>query len=215
MKDLRINEIFYSIQGESSRAGLPTTFIRLSGCPLRCTYCDTEYAFKGGDRLSIEAILKQVKSYPARYVTVTGGEPLAQPAAITLMTALVEAGFKVSIETSGAFDITPIDNSVMVVMDLKTPDSNESSKNLMSNIKQLKKTDEVKFVICSRKDYDWAKQVIIDEKLEDKVALLMSSSWGQLPLSELANWILEDGLAIRFQTQLHKVIWPDSFGPGV
>lgn len=215
MQDLRINEIFYSLQGESSRAGLPTTFIRLSGCPLRCTYCDTEYAFKGGERLSIESVIDKVSAFPAKYITVTGGEPLAQPACFPLLSALVERGFKVSIETSGAFDISMINKNVMVVMDLKTPDSNECAKNLMSNIQHLKKNDEIKFVICSRSDYEWAKQVIKDEQLEEKVSLLISASWGEQPLSDLADWVLEDGLMIRFQTQLHKVIWPNSFGPGV
>lgn len=215
MQDLRINEIFFSIQGESSRAGLPTSFIRLSGCPLRCAYCDTEYAFKGGKRFSVDSIIDEVKKNPTKYITVTGGEPLAQLGCLPLMDSLCEQGFKVSLETSGAFDISKVDKRVMVVMDLKTPDSKESAKNLWSNIDHLKIDDQIKFVICSREDYLWSKKVITEHKLDTKASLLMSSSWQQQSLSELANWILEDGLNVRFQTQLHKVIWPNSFGPGV
>ena len=215
MQSLRINEIFFSIQGESTRAGLPTSFVRLSGCPLRCTYCDTEYAFKGGERSSINDVIDTLKKKPTKYVTVTGGEPLAQQACIPFLKELSEQGFMVSLETSGAFDISEVDPRVMVVMDLKTPDSNECSKNLFSNIQYLKLSDQIKFVICSRADYVWAKKIILDENLEIKVALLMSPSWEQQSLSDLANWMLEDGLNVRFQTQLHKVIWPNSFGPGV
>lgn len=215
MQQLRINEIFFSIQGESTRAGLPTSFIRLSGCPLRCTYCDTEYAFKGGKRMTIDSIMEEIAQYPTKYVTVTGGEPLAQNLCIDLLYQLVEAGYLVSIETSGAFDVSKVDPRVMLVMDLKTPDSGEEKKNLFSNLAYLKPTDQIKFVICSEKDYQWSKELIIEHQLTSKVELLFSASWGEQSLSELANWILADGLEVRFQAQLHKVIWPNSFGPGV
>lgn len=214
MQQLRINEIFFSIQGESVRSGLPTTFIRLSGCPLRCTYCDTEYAFKGGDRMSIDSIIEAVKKNPTKYVTVTGGEPLAQAQSLELMHQLVELGYLVSIETSGAFDVSKVDPRVMLVMDLKTPDSGEESKNLFSNLAHLKPTDQIKFVICSQRDYEWSRELIKEYQLSDKVELLMSASWGAQDLSQLAKWILDDGLQLRFQAQLHKVIWPDC-GAGV
>jgi 7-carboxy-7-deazaguanine synthase len=215
MQQLRINEIFFSIQGESTRSGLPTSFIRLSGCPLRCLYCDTEYAFKGGDRMSIDSIIEAVKKNPTKYITVTGGEPLAQAPCIDLMSQLAELGYYVSLETSGAFDVSKVDPRVMLVMDLKTPDSGEESKNLFSNLSCLKRTDQIKFVICSQKDYLWSKDIIEEHQLADKVDVLMSASWGAQDLSQLANWILEDGLQVRFQAQLHKVIWPNNFGPGV
>lgn len=215
MQQLRINEIFFSIQGESVNAGLPTSFVRLSGCPLRCTYCDTEYAFKGGQRMSIDEIVAKVKAYATPYVTVTGGEPLAQPLSLTLMQQLCDLGFHVSIETSGAFDISEIDKRVMVVMDLKTPSSGEVTKNLFSNLAHLKHTDQIKFVIGTQADYLWARDLICEHALEKRCQLLFSPSWEQQSLSELANWILEDGLMVRFQVQLHKVIWPNSYGPGV
>lgn len=215
MQQLRINEIFFSIQGESVRAGIPTTFIRLSGCPLRCTYCDTEYAFKGGKRYSIDALVEEAKNYPTKYITISGGEPLAQKDCWPLMTALCDEGFEVSLETSGAFDIADVDPRVMIVMDLKTPASNEEDKNLYSNIPLLKSTDQIKFVICDREDYLWSKALIKTQELEDKVCLLMSPEWENQSLRSLANWILEDGLKVRYQVQLHKVIWPNSYGPGV
>lgn len=215
MQQLRINEIFFSIQGESSRAGLPTAFIRLSGCPLRCLYCDTEYAFKGGKRQTIEEIMTAVKAYPAKYITVTGGEPLAQATCHQLLSRLADEGYLVSLETSGAFNIAEVDERVMVVMDLKTPGSGEVDKNLFSNLALLKPTDQIKFVICNQADYQWAKELMLEHQLHKKVEVLMSASWQQQSLRDLANWIIDDGLEVRFQTQLHKVIWPDSFGPGV
>ncbi len=215
MQQLRINEIFFSIQGESTRAGLPTTFIRLSGCPLRCHYCDTKYAFKGGDRYTISQLIENISAYPTKYVTVSGGEPLAQPGCIELLSELCEQGYQVSIETSGAFDISAIDERVLIVMDLKTPASGEVDKNLFSNLSYLKSSDQIKFVICDRKDYVWAGDLIEEHGLSERFTVLMSPSWQQQSLRDLANWILEDGLEVRFQTQLHKVIWPDSFGPGV
>ncbi len=215
MQQLRINEMFFSIQGESSRAGLPTSFIRLSGCPLRCLYCDTEYAFKGGERLSIDSVLNTIKQNPTKYITVTGGEPLAQPLCIDLLKTLSDEGYKVSLETSGAFDISKVDKRVLIVMDLKTPASGEEGKNLFSNLEHLKNTDEIKFVICDRNDYLWSKDLINDHNLNQQFTVLMSPEANNQPLADLANWILEDGLDVRFQTQLHKVIWPESFGPGV
>lgn len=215
MQQLRINEIFYSIQGESVRAGLPTTFIRLSGCPLRCTYCDTEYAFKGGMRYSEDDIIEKVKSYPTPYLTITGGEPLAQIGCKSLVKRLLDLNYQVSIETSGAFDISGIDQRAMFIMDLKTPASGEESKNRFDNLAHLKKTDQVKFVICNREDYLWAKSLVLEHKLHQQAQVLFSPEWQHQSLRELANWILEDGLQVRFQAQLHKVIWPDCHGPGI
>lgn len=215
MQQLRINEIFFSIQGESTRSGIPTTFIRLSGCPLRCTYCDTEYAFKGGDRFSIEEILAKISTYPSKYITVTGGEPLAQPLCFELIKHLADADYKVSLETSGAFDLTNVDPRTMIVMDLKTPTSGEVDKNLFSNLEILKPSDQIKIVICNEQDYIWARELIREHRLTERLDVLFSPSWGQQDLRQLANWILEDGLEVRFQVQLHKVVWPNSYGPGV
>jgi len=209
---LRITEIFHSIQGESTTVGLPTVFVRLTGCPLRCQYCDTAYAFTGGQLRDLDDILSTIASYQCRQVCVTGGEPLAQPGCIHLLTRLCDAGYQVSIETSGARDIAPIDRRVMIVMDLKTPDSLESDKNLLANLDHLKPEDQIKFVLCTRKDYEWACQMIKEFDLDKKVQLLFSPSWDQLNATTLADWIIEDSLPVRFQLQLHKILWNDAPG---
>lgn len=212
MSELRLTEIFYSLQGESNSSGWPTIFIRLTGCPLRCQYCDTAYAFQGGKKYSFSTILEKLKSYPCLRICITGGEPLAQKACIPFMNLLIEEGYTVSIETSGARDIQAIHPKITVVMDLKTPDSLEEGKNLYQNIAYLKPGDQIKFVICSEKDYLWAKQIIISQPIPDFVDILFSPSWGQLAATTLADWILADQLNVRFQIQLHKVLWDD--GPG-
>jgi 7-carboxy-7-deazaguanine synthase len=209
---LRVTEIFHSLQGESVTVGLPTVFVRLTGCPLRCQYCDTAYAFSGGEVQEMDGILDTVASYQCQYVCVTGGEPLAQPSCIQLLTRLCDAGYFVSIETSGARDISNIDKRVMIVMDFKTPDSLESDKNLLSNLDYLKFEDQIKFVLCSRNDYEWACGIINEYRLSERVQLLFSPSWNQLNSTELANWIVEDKLPVRFQLQLHKILWNDAPG---
>ncbi|MFI4956304.1 MAG: 7-carboxy-7-deazaguanine synthase QueE [Gammaproteobacteria bacterium] len=209
---LRITEIFYSLQGESTTMGFPTVFIRLTGCPLRCGYCDTEYAFTGGNKMSIDEVLEKVARFAPRYVCVTGGEPLAQKNAWPLMQRLCNAGYHVSIETSGAITLENIDPRVMIVMDLKTPGSGEVSRNLMSNIPLLKKTDQIKFVLTNRDDYLWAKKMIEDHALDTRCQLLFSPSYEQLQPKVLAEWIIEDNLPVRFQMQLHKVIWGEMRG---
>jgi len=209
---LRITEIFYSLQGESNTVGLPTVFIRLTGCPLRCVYCDTAYAFTGGSKMDINAILDQVKQYPTLYVTVTGGEPLAQPACIELMSKLADQGYKVSLETSGALDVSKVDPRVVKVMDLKTPSSGELSKNLYQNIDHLTATDQVKFVIGSDEDYQWSKQILTEYTLADRCQILFSPVMGQQSPTELAEKILADYLPVRFQIQLHKLLWDDAQG---
>lgn len=213
MSSLRITEIFYSLQGESRTSGLPTVFVRLTGCPLRCQYCDSEYAFHGGNQIALDDIMAQVASYNPRYICVTGGEPLAQPNAKPLMTMLCDAGYDVSIETSGAMDISEVDDRVSIVMDLKTPDSKEESRNRLANLLHLKQKDQIKFVICSRVDYDWAKSMISDHNLASLVGdVLMSPSWGQVDATELADWIVADNLPVRYQIQMHKVLWADEPG---
>lgn len=209
---LRITELFYSLQGESVTVGLPTVFIRLTGCPLRCQYCDTVYAFTGGAVQEINDILNAVASYQCNQVCVTGGEPLAQPGCIPLLEQLCDAGYNVSIETSGARDISAIDSRVTIVMDLKTPDSLEADKNLFANLDYLKPTDQIKFVLCSRNDYEWACTIISENKLAERVQLLFSPSWNQLNPTDLANWIIQDKLKVRFQIQLHKILWNDAPG---
>lgn len=209
---LRITEIFYSLQGESTTVGLPTVFVRLTGCPLRCHYCDTAYAFHGGKNCSIDEIIIQIKQYPCLQVCVTGGEPLAQPGCISLLKQLCELGYQVSLETSGARDLAEVDMRVMIVMDLKTPDSGESGKNLMSNLNYLKKSDQIKFVICSRNDYDWACAMLVEHQLTELTQVLFSPSWGQLAPSTLADWIISDRISVRFQLQLHKILWNDEPG---
>lgn len=212
MSALRITEIFHSLQGEARPAGYPTAFIRLTGCPLRCVYCDTSYAFQGGMRLGIADVLERIAGYGVRHVCVTGGEPLAQPACLDLLAALCDAGYSVSLETSGALDISAVDTRVMVVLDIKTPESGESERNLWANLARLKREDQLKFVICSRADYEWAKVVLGERKLEQLCEVLFSPSWGQLPARDLAEWVLADRLPVRFQLQLHKYLWGDAPG---
>ena len=209
---LRITEIFYSLQGESTTVGLPTIFIRLTGCPLRCLYCDTAYAFTGGEFMELTDIFEQLKLHSTEYITVTGGEPLAQRNCIKLLTALCDAGYKVSLETSGAMDITEVDPRVMKVLDIKTPGSVEVSRNLWTNIDLLTEQDQIKFVICDRADYEWSRAKLTELKLNQRCQVLFSPSYGQLPKSSLANWVLEDQLPVRFQLQLHKVLWGDEPG---
>lgn len=214
MTSLRITEIFHSLQGEAKTVGLPTAFVRLTGCPLRCQYCDTEYAFHGGEQISIDDILDRVGSKQVEYVTVTGGEPLAQPACLELCQRLCDAGYKVSVETSGAMDISGIDSRVSVVLDLKTPGSKEVSRNLYENIALLKNADQVKFVICDRNDYEWARFKVQEYALTERVdEVLFSASHEELSSKSLAEWILEDQLQVRLQVQLHKLLWGDK--PGV
>lgn len=209
---LRISEIFFSLQGETRTVGLPTTFVRLTGCPLRCRYCDTSYAFTGGDWMTLDEILEQVAIHSAKHVTVTGGEPLAQPNCIPLLTALCQLGYKVSLETSGALDIAAVDERVVKVMDLKTPASAESEKNLWSNLDHLSENDQIKFVICNELDYEWCKARMLEHKLEERCEVLLSPSQDELSPSVLADWILRDKLNVRFQVQLHKVLWGDEAG---
>lgn len=210
---LRITEIFYSLQGETRSAGLPTVFVRLTGCPLRCQYCDTAYAFSGGEIMTLEEILAQVAGYRPRYVCVTGGEPLAQPNCIALLTALCDAGYEVSLETSGALDIAPVDVRVSRVVDLKTPGSAEVGRNRYENMAELTRNDQVKFVVCSREDYDWAVSKIIEYRLDARVGeVLMSPSHKELDARTLADWIVVDNLPVRMQLQLHKYLWNDEPG---
>lgn len=209
---LRITEIFYSLQGETSRVGLPTVFIRLTGCPLRCIYCDTSYAFSGGHTTSLTDILRQVAVFEPRYVTVTGGEPLAQKNCHPLLCALCDAGYQVSLETSGALDISGVDTRVMCVLDIKTPASGESAKNHWENIALLTAKDEIKFVLCDEADYHWAKQIIAQYQLTDRCAVLFSPTHGGLSATQLAEWILRDRLAVRLQVQLHKILWDNAAG---
>lgn len=212
MSDLRITEIFRSLQGESSTVGWPTVFVRLTGCPLRCSYCDTSYAFKGGSWMSIDNILHRVDELDAPYVTVTGGEPLAQKGCTSLLSRLCDKGYQVSLETSGALDVSEVDPRVMKVMDLKTPSSGEMDKNLYDNIALLDKRDEVKFVICDQQDYQWAKQQLEQWELASRCDVLFSPCHGQMNAAELAEQILQDRLPVRFQLQLHKLIWGDEAG---
>ena len=213
MTSLRIFEIFHSLQGESSRVGLPTVFVRLTGCPLRCGYCDTEYAFHGGSTQTLEQILREVAQYQAQYVCVTGGEPLAQKACHDLLSALCDAGYSVSLETSGAMDISQVDDRVSVIMDIKTPGSGEESKNLWTNIPYLKAKDEVKFVLADRTDYDWAREILEKYQVLKKSPVLFSPVYKTLPPADLAKWVLEDHLPVRMQLQLHKILWGEK--PGV
>lgn len=209
---VRLTEIFYSLQGEAARSGLPTVFIRLTGCPLRCTWCDTEYAFTGGSPTSIASILGEVAQYPTRHVCVTGGEPLAQKSCLALLTALCDAGYDVCLETSGALDIAPVDPRVARIMDLKAPGSGECGKNLITNIDALRAIDEIKIVIASRADFDWARDVIAEHKLTQRCDVVLSPVANQQNPTELAEWILAAGLNVRFQLQLHKLLWNDARG---
>ena len=209
---LRISEIFYSLQGETNTVGLPTVFIRLTGCPLRCNYCDTAYAFTGGEKRSLQHILDQVKTYNTPYITVTGGEPLAQPACIDLMIILLDAGYQVSLETSGALDVSGVDSRVTKVMDLKTPSSQEMQRNLYSNVQHLTAKDQVKFVIANEEDYLWSKQQLSELQLSERCQVLFSPVMDSMSATELANKILQDQLPVRFQIQLHKYLWNDARG---
>lgn len=209
---LRINEIFCSLQGESRSAGFPTVFVRLTGCPLRCGYCDTEYAFHEGRWMGIDEILAQVADHHTHYVTVTGGEPLAQRPCLELLSGLCDRGFSVSLETSGAVDIAGVDLRVRIVMDVKTPASGEVDRNLAGNLAHLKPGDEVKFVICDRADYDWSRAFIERENLAQRCEVLFSPAWGRLPPRDLGDWILADRLPVRLQVQLHKILWGEERG---
>ncbi|MEW6561642.1 MAG: 7-carboxy-7-deazaguanine synthase QueE [Pseudomonadota bacterium] len=209
---LRINEIFYSLQGETSRAGLPTVFVRLTGCPMRCTYCDTSYAFTGGQTMALSAVLNEVAHYAPEYVTVTGGEPLAQKNCLLLLQALCDAGYRVSLETGGGLDIRGVDPRVMTVLDIKTPGSGEVEKNLWGNLEHLKPQDEIKFVLCDEADYLWARDVLREQGLSERCAVLFSAAQGQLSPTVLAEWILRDRLPVRMQIQLHKLLWGNQQG---
>ncbi|PPK74669.1 7-carboxy-7-deazaguanine synthase [Methylobacter tundripaludum] len=212
MSSLRITEIFHSLQGESNTVGLPTVFIRLTGCPLRCVYCDTAYAFTGGEKIGIDAIIAQAEQYGTPYITVTGGEPLAQPGCLELMTKLLDKGYVVSLETSGALDVSKVDQRVVKVMDLKTPSSGELSRNFYQNIEYLTAKDQVKFVIGNDSDYDWSKSILTEYDLPNLCEILFSPVMGQQNPTELAEKILKDRLPVRFQLQLHKILWDDAQG---
>ena len=209
---LRLTEIFLSLQGEARSVGWPTVFVRLTGCPLRCQYCDTAYAFHGGEWWTIDDIVAEVKRQGVRHVCVTGGEPLAQKRCIALLQQLCDAGLEVSLETSGAIDIAAVDPRVSRVLDIKTPGSAEVHRNLWENLAVLTAHDQVKFVICSRADYEWARDVIAEHRLPDTSEVLFSPSFGQVEPRELADWIVEDRLPVRFQMQLHKILWNDERG---
>jgi 7-carboxy-7-deazaguanine synthase len=209
---LRITETFLSLQGEADAVGWPSFFIRLTGCPLRCRYCDTEYAFHGGDWRAVGDLVAEAKASGARHVCVTGGEPLAQPRCLELLAQLSDAGLAVSLETSGALDVGGVDPRVARVVDLKTPASGESHRNLYSNLELLRPADQVKFVICDRGDYEWARAQVLERALHARCQVLFSPSWKQLEPATLAGWILEDRLPVRFQVQLHKLLWGDQPG---
>ena len=209
---LKVYEIFHSLQGETSRIGLPTVFVRLTGCPLRCGYCDTAYAFQSGSNMTIEQILERVAGYDAKYVTVTGGEPLAQKACLPLLQQLCDAGYDVSLETSGAMDISGVDPRVSVILDVKAPGSGEVARNRWENLALLKPEDEVKFVLCDRADYDWAKQVLAERGIADRCPIVFSPVYSTLQPVELAEWVLADRLQVRVQVQLHKILWGEAPG---
>jgi 7-carboxy-7-deazaguanine synthase len=211
-RHLKVTEIFHSLQGEALQIGLPTVFVRLTGCPLRCTYCDSEYAFYGGEWMHYDEILAEIRKYHTKYVCVTGGEPLAQKRCKKFLKILCDAGFTVSLETSGAMDIARADRRVSRVMDLKTPASREQSSNRWENLSELTGNDQIKFVICSRADYEWAREQVSGQDLGSYCEVLFSPAWGLQDPTELAEWILEDHLPVRFQLQLHKLLWGDEPG---
>ena len=213
MTQLKIFEIFYSLQGESSRVGLPTIFIRLSGCPMRCHYCDTAYAFQGGSMMTIDEIIKTIKKYDTRYVAVTGGEPLAQKEVLSLLKVLADQNYEVSLETGGGLSIKEVDPRIKIILDIKTPESGEEKKNHWDNLNLIHSKDEIKFVLCSREDYDWAKKILNQYKLAEKCDVLFSPVYQKLNTTNLGNWILEDQLPVRMQIQLHKLLWGEK--PGV
>ena len=212
MQRLRITEIFYSLQGETKTVGLPTVFIRLTGCPLRCQYCDTAYAFQGGQMMDNDAVLAEVKKYATGYVTVTGGEPLAQKACLPLLKLLCDEGYEVSLETSGAMDMSQVDARVVKVMDIKTPGSGEVERNLWANLEYILPHDQIKFVICDQADYEWSKDILSQHDLSTRCHVLFSPSYAQVPAGQLADWILHDQLPVRLQIQLHKYLWGDAPG---
>lgn len=209
---LRLTEIFLSVQGESRSVGWPTVFVRLTGCPLRCQYCDTAYAFHGGQWWEMDAILAEVAKHGVRHVCVTGGEPLAQKRCIGLLSRLCDAGYEVSLETSGAIDVSEVDPRVLRVVDLKTPDSKEQHRNRLENILLLTPRDQVKFVICSRGDYEWARGMLAEHRLAERCEVLFSPSYTQVPARDLAEWVIADRLPVRFQMQLHKQLWGEETG---
>jgi 7-carboxy-7-deazaguanine synthase len=209
---LRITEVFFSLQGESATVGYPTVFVRLTGCPLRCQYCDTAYAFTGGEWMSLPVILEKVAAYRTRYVTVTGGEPLAQQTCLELLKKLCDAGYHVSLETSGALDVAPVDPRVIKVMDLKTPGSAEVARNRYDNLQHLNRRDQVKFVICNRDDYNWSVEMLNTHDLAARCDVLFSPSQDEQDATELADWILQDQLPVRMQIQLHKLLWGNEPG---
>jgi 7-carboxy-7-deazaguanine synthase len=209
---VKITEIFYSLQGEADTVGIPTVFVRLTGCPLRCQFCDTAYAFHGGEWLSLEQVLERVGQFGARHVCVTGGEPLAQKECLTLLRALCEAGYRVSLETSGALPIDAVDARVIRVVDVKTPGSGEVHRNLYDQLAQLRPEEQIKFVICDRADYDWSRAKLAELALPQRCTVLFSPSHEQLPARVLADWILADRLSVRFQLQLHKYLWGNEPG---
>ena len=213
MTQLKVFEIFYSLQGESSRVGLPTIFIRLSGCPMRCHYCDTAYAFQGGSMMGMDDIMSSIKKYDTRYVTVTGGEPLAQKEVLNLLKTLADSDYEVSLETGGGLSIKEVDPRVKIILDIKTPESGEEKKNHWENLEVINSKDEIKFVLCSREDYDWAKQILDQYKLTEKCEILFSPVYQKLNATDLGNWILKDQLHVRMQIQLHKLLWGEK--PGV
>jgi len=210
--NLRITEIFYSLQGEADTAGAPTVFVRLTGCPLRCRYCDTEYAFTGGERKTIDQVMQEVGQYNTRLVTVTGGEPLAQRDVYPLLTRFCDSGYQVSLETGGSIDIQRVDPRVSIVLDIKTPGSGESDRNLLENLKHLSSKDQIKFVICDRIDYEWSRDFVKEHRLERTCLVWFSPSYGQISPRDLADWILQDHLPVRLQLQLHKSLWGDERG---
>jgi 7-carboxy-7-deazaguanine synthase len=209
---LKLTEIFLSLQGEADSVGWPTIFVRLTGCPLRCTYCDTQYAFYGGEWFSVDDVVARVAAFNVRHVCVTGGEPLAQKGVHELMRRLCDRGLQVSLETSGALDIASVDARVTRVLDIKTPASGEASRNRLENVDALRTDEQIKLVICNRADYEWARALVRERQLDRKATVLFSPSFGQVLPVELAEWILADRLPVRFQLQLHKILWGDTPG---